>query len=87
MGRFARQMKLKEVGPDGQAKIATAEVMVAAGFAGSVEAKYLAAAGVRKIEISSQTLADPRFDSLDPAAREVALGAHAAIVAIKNIVG
>jgi hypothetical protein len=85
--RFARQVKLAEIGARGQARIAAAEVTTSRGFVGWVEARYLVAAGVACASQGDQVAADPRFDSLDPAARDVALGAHAAVVALKKIIG
>jgi molybdopterin/thiamine biosynthesis adenylyltransferase len=84
--KFARQVRLAEIGAAGQEKIAAAEVVVARGFAGSIEARYLAAAGVGKIAQGDYELADSRFDELDPAAREIALGARAAARALLEIV-
>ena len=86
MSKFLRQMRLPEIGAAGQEKIAAAEVVVGGGFAGSIEARYLAAAGVGKIVRSASELADARFDDMDPAARDVALGAHAAARALLEIV-
>jgi hypothetical protein len=86
MSRFSRQMKLAEIGEAGQVKIARGEVTVARGFSGWIASRYLAAAGVAKIRESEIEAADPRFDTLDPAARDVALGAHAAVVAIKKLI-
>jgi hypothetical protein len=84
--RFARHIQLAQIGLAGQAKIAAAEVTVGRGFAGFVEGRYLAAAGVSSVHPGSHDCADARFDALDPAAREVALGAHAAVLALMKIV-
>jgi hypothetical protein len=78
-------MTLAAIGAEGQAKIASAEVVVARGFAGQVQAKYLRAAGVGKVVGGDLEIVDVRFDDLDPAVRELALGAHAAVMAIKNV--
>ena len=86
MRRFARQTKLAEIGAAGQAKIAEASITVGRGFAGWVEARYLRAAGVGDVRDGAEELVDARFDGLDPAARDVALGAHAAVVAIQAVV-
>jgi hypothetical protein len=85
--RFARHIQLAQIGLAGQAKIAAAEVTVARGFAGFIEARYLAAAGVSSVGEGSHDCSDSRFDALDPAARDVALGAHAAVLALMKIVG
>ena len=85
--RFSRHIQLAKIGLAGQAKIAAAEVTVARGFAGFVEARYLRAAGVSAVHQGSHDCVDPRFGALDPAARDVALGAHAAVLALIKIVG
>jgi hypothetical protein len=85
MKRHARQTRLREVGAEGQAKIAAAKVSCASGFAGWVEARYLRAAGVGEVAPGTVEARDARFDDLDPAAREVALGAHAAVAALREI--
>lgn len=84
--RFARHIQLAQIGLAGQVKIAAAEVTAARGFAGFVEARYLAAAGVSSVRQGSHDCVDPRFDGLDPAARDIALGAHAAVLALMKIV-
>jgi hypothetical protein len=86
VGRFTRQVKLAEIGRRGQAKIEAATAVSSAGFAGWVEARYLAAAGVGNVQDGTHELVDARFDGLDPAAREVALGAHAAVVTLMKLV-
>ena len=86
MRRFARQARLPEIGAAGQERIAAAEVAAGRGFAGSIEARYLVAAGVGRVTVGEHELADPRFDELDPAAREIALGACAAARALLEIV-
>ena len=78
-------MRLGAIGAEGQAKLRAARVVVARGFAGWVEARYLRAAGVEAVTVGDGEAVDARFDDLDPAAREVALGAHAAVLAIKQI--
>ena len=88
MRRFARQVKLPEIGAAGQAKLEAATAEVGHGFAGWVAARYLRAAGVRAIVVGvGPGREDARFDALDPAARDFAVGAHDAIIAIKQILG
>ena len=86
MRKYARQVRLAEIGAAGQEKIAAAEVVAARGLAGDIEARYLAAAGVGRVVRGTHELADARFDDLDPAAREIALGARAAARALLQIV-
>ncbi len=89
--RFTRQSRLAEVGASGQARICAAHVSISsAGFAGEVEAKYLAAAGVG--DVTPRAEQEPKsshfpdeFASLDPAAREVAEGAYAALVSLRKV--
>jgi hypothetical protein len=76
--RFLRQARL--VGAAGQEKISSAHAIASC----EIEARYLAAAGVH-VELIARDDHDARFDGLDPAARDVALGAHAAVVALKKI--
>jgi hypothetical protein len=83
MSRFVRQIRV--IGRDGQKKLEAAEIAVARGFAGEIEARYLTAAGTRVRE-GDASIEDARFDGMHPAARDVALGAHAAVRAIMNIV-
>ena len=58
--RYARQIILPEIGPQGQERLARAGVLIAgAGGLGSVTALYLAAAGIGHIKIADH-------DSLEP---------------------
>ena len=93
MSKYARQIRV--IGRDAQAKLESSEVIVARSFAGSIEAKYLAGAGMRVREgdatVDSDSavalmVADARFDDMHPAARDVALGAHAAVRAIFDVI-
>jgi hypothetical protein len=53
--RHTRQVRLAEVGEAGQSRLAAAEVEVrSAGFAGEVEARYLAGAGVGALRVASE---------------------------------
>jgi len=68
----------------GQEKISSARVIAAS----EMEARYLAAAGARVERVAHVARGEDRaFDDLDPAARAVAHGAHAAGVALKKILG
>ena len=107
--RHARQAKLREVGPEGQARIAaTVAHVTACGFAGEVAARYLAGSGVRELVVASAEQAEAArsvdrrvrarvqsllpapsvlgFEGLDPAAREVAVGAHLALMVLRRAI-
>jgi hypothetical protein len=80
---------MKVIGREGQAKLGAAEVVVARDEAGKIEARYLEGAGVRVREGDAPIASSPddaRFADMHPAAREIALGAHAAAQAILEIV-
>ena len=83
MSRFSRQVRV--IGRDGQKKLESAEIAVAPGFAGEIEARYLVGAGVR-VRVGEGSVEDARFSDMHPAARDVALGARAACVAIMNVI-
>jgi molybdopterin/thiamine biosynthesis adenylyltransferase/rhodanese-related sulfurtransferase len=58
-GRYARQLRLPEIGPDGQKRLADAKVLiVGAGGLGSPAAIYLAAAGVGTIGLVDDDVVD-----------------------------
>lgn len=60
LARYARQIRLPEVGLEGQARLAAARVLiVGAGGLGSPAAMYLAAAGVGQIGIADGDRVDP----------------------------
>ncbi|HEY2368328.1 MAG TPA: hypothetical protein VGH87_18145 [Polyangiaceae bacterium] len=89
--KHSRQIRV--IGRDGQKKLEAAEIVVARGLAGEIEARYLAGAGVRvregeasPPESDETSIDDARFSDMHPAARDVALGARAACVAIMNVV-
>jgi hypothetical protein len=86
--RFTRQVRLAEVGEAGQAKLSRAAVRVpASGLAAAVEARYLTGAGVAVVG-DETAVAEPApawLGSLAPSAREVALGAHAALVTVRAL--
>lgn len=85
--RYTRQTRLAEVGEAGQARLAERAIARAtSGEAGAIEARYLEAAGARiaDAEPSGAEHLLP-FAVRDPAAREVARGAHAALVALRRV--
>jgi hypothetical protein len=80
--RWKRQIRLEEIGARGQEKISRAHVVASS----EIEARYLAAAGVASVSmIAREDDRDARFGALDPAAREIARGAHSAIGQLKKI--
>ncbi len=83
--RFRRQAKLARIGEAGQAKLEAATARVPSGAAGEIASRYLLAAGFAKVDVGGAPLADARFDDLDPAARDFALGAHAAALKILEV--
>lgn len=110
--RHTRQVRLVDVGEAGQARLASAIVDVGStGFAGAIEARYLAAAGVGTLRvredahaaaaremdgttrIGSMTSGAPvaaapaAFEDLDPAARDVAIGAWRALASVRRALG
>jgi hypothetical protein len=69
MDRHARQAKLADVGPAGQARIARAIVSVGLdGFAAEVAARYLAGAGVACVRLRDAALAGGAR-AIDPGVR------------------
>jgi hypothetical protein len=57
--RHSRQVRLAEVGEEGQARLEATTAFVAAdGLAGAVEVRYLAGAGVRKISTGDEAIAE-----------------------------
>ncbi len=57
--RHSRQVRLAEVGEEGQARLeATTAFLAGEGLAGVVEARYVAGAGVGKISTDDDALAD-----------------------------
>jgi hypothetical protein len=57
--RHSRQIRLAEVGEEGQARLeATTAFVESDGLAGVVEGRYLAGAGVRKIATRDEAVAD-----------------------------
>lgn len=88
--RFVRQVLLAEIGPAGQARLATAAAPVAGdGLHHEVAARYARAAGLGAIvagPIDLDHLA-PTAVCVHPSARMVLAGARAALAAIRDGVG
>src|SRR5271168_2888957 len=58
MNRHSRQVRLAEVGPRGQSRLAAASVDIGVeGLSGEVAARYLAGAGVGRLRLRSAALA------------------------------
>ena len=87
MNRFTRQIRLKDVGEAGQARLAAASIAPrTTGFARTIEETYLRAAGVGVSSTAAPAEETPADLSLrHAAAREVADGAHAALVAMRSV--
>ncbi|MFO0741291.1 MAG: hypothetical protein U0270_35675 [Labilithrix sp.] len=89
MSRFTRQIRLVDVGEAGQARLEAARVAPRTeGFARSVEETYLRAAGVGLgpgAPAAGSTA--PDLGLRHAAAREVADGAYAALVAMRRVLG
>ena len=78
--KFSRQVRV--VGREGQKKLEAAIVVVPPDFAGEIARRYCEGAGMRVEEGSVPSFQDARFDDMHPAARDVALGARAAVAAM-----
>jgi hypothetical protein len=85
MNRYTRQIRLRDVGPEGQARLEAASVaLTSTGFAREIEEIYLRSAGVGvETRVGGAQPADVGLGLRHPAAREVADGALAALVAIR----
>jgi hypothetical protein len=87
--RYTRQVRLAEVGEEGQARLAQALVRVSlGGLAGAVEARYLHGAGVVHARVSPGGVAlevPAWLSALHPAARDVATGAHEALSVMRAV--
>lgn len=87
--RYSRQMRLGEVGAEGQSALARARLRVAAGQVGLVEAMYLQRAGVNRLTITSLARRSP-FPHADAfrfeASRSFAEGAWSALATIRNLI-
>jgi hypothetical protein len=80
--RHTRQVRLAEIGDEGQARIvATTAVVDGEGLAGTIEARYLAGAGVGKIATGNQSIAeaaravDSTVQIVPPSPNRLGLGA------------
>jgi hypothetical protein len=90
--RFTRQVRLAEVGEEGQAKLESAVVTVCGdGTPQRVEARYLRGAGL-VVVVDARAAVAERSDAvpawladLSPAARDVAAGAHAALDVVRSV--
>lgn len=68
MDRHERQVRLAEVGAEGQERVGRGEVaMPLRGLAGAVAARYLGGAGVGRLRVPSDALAE-EARSVDPSA-------------------
>jgi hypothetical protein len=87
--RHGRQIRLREIGEAGQARLAAASVPLRGrGFAREIEATYLRLAGVGQIEEGgSRAQPAPTLGLRSEAAREVGEGALAALAAIRTVLG
>jgi hypothetical protein len=85
MRRYTRQVRLAEVGEEGQERLAdaTIELRTREGAA-AIERRYLEAAGAGRVVQGKGEHTLP-FDVRDEAAREVALGAHAALASLRAV--
>lgn len=86
--RYTRQIRLPEIGEEGQARLAAATVAPSGlGEARTIEATYLRLAGIGTVRDDEVGALDVDVASLgvrDPAARDVAEGALRALAAIRG---
>lgn len=84
---YTRQVRLPEVGEAGQARLAAATAPLgAAGFARTIEAKYLERAGLATVESGTPASVDVASLGLqNEAAREVGEGALRALAVLRNV--
>lgn len=83
----SRQIRL--IGLEAHARLREAEACVrSTGFAGVIEEKYLSGAGIRALSSEARELGSAEaFRDLDPAAREVAVGAMRALETVRGLLG
>ena len=79
--RHSRQVRLADVGEEGQARLeATTAFVESGGLAGVVEGRYLAGAGVRRISTGDDAVAeaaravDPTVEIVEPSPAPLGLG-------------
>ena len=91
--RYSRQIRLSEIGIDGQTTLCAARVaLVGDGFARTIEERYLRRAGVQTVD-DRRTVAPDDATSLTSlglrhaAAREVGAGALRALAGIRSALG
>lgn len=84
---FSRQARL--IGAEAHAHLAKAHACVrSTGLAAMIEEKYLRGAGMTIQSSEAEKLGSSEaFDDLDPATREVAVGALRALETIKGVLG
>lgn len=87
MSRYGRQIRLADVGAHGQAKLEGATVRLATtGHAREIEARYLAAAGLKVSDrAADQPRSLPDLGLRHEAARDVAAGSYAALLSIRDV--
>src|SRR5262245_10816750 len=89
--RYGRQMRLPEIGEQGQAKLCATEVPLrTTGLSRVIEERYLVRAGLKATASSATDTTAPEVDELglrNEAAREVAQGALAALSSIRAVLG
>jgi hypothetical protein len=78
--KFSRQVRV--IGREAQKKVESAVVVVPPNFAGEIARRYCEGAGMRVQQGDVPAFQDARFDDMHPSARDVALGARAAVAAI-----
>ena len=81
----SRQIRL--IGPEAQAKLAAAKACIqSTGFAAVIEGRYLRGAGIQTLSSEARKLESlEAFGDLDPAAREVAVGAMRALETVRRV--
>lgn len=89
--RYTRQIRLAEIGEEGQARLAAASVAPSGeGITRDVETTYLRLAGIGEVRERERGSVDVEPASLgirDPAALEVGEGALRALAAIRRALG
>jgi len=85
--RYTRQMRLAEVGDAGQLRLSAAAILLATtGDAAWIERRYLEAAGATvRDEVGARSPHALPFEVRDPAARDVAAGAYAALASLRSV--